>query len=84
MTTEEITKVNQLQREGYGYKKIASFTGLSINTVKAYCRRHPISKEDTIPYMKIVKPCWRIADSYSRRFPTALKSILKFQNCGKK
>lgn len=47
MTAEEITKVGQLQREGYGYKKIASLTGLPVNTVKAYCRRHPVSEEDT-------------------------------------
>lgn len=57
MTDEEITKVNQLQREGYGYKKIASLTGLPVNTVKAYCRRHPVSKEDTAAENTLCKMC---------------------------
>lgn len=57
MTAEEITKVGQLQREGYGYKRIASLTGLSINTVKAYCRRHPVSKEDTAAENTLCKMC---------------------------
>lgn len=57
MTAEEITKVNQFQREGYGYKKIASLTGLPINTVKAYCRRHPISKKDTVAENTLCRMC---------------------------
>lgn len=57
MTAEEITKVNQFQREGYGYKKNASLTGLPVNTVKTHCRRHPISKEDTEAENALCKMC---------------------------
>ncbi len=42
MTTEEIQIINDLQQQGLGYKKIAAVTGLTVNTVKAYCRRHRI------------------------------------------
>ena len=27
-----------------GYKRISTLMGISINTVKSYCRRHPVSK----------------------------------------
>lgn len=57
MTAEEITKVNQFQREGYGYKKNASLTRLPVNTVKTHCRRHPISKEDTEAENALCKMC---------------------------
>ena len=42
MTTDEINIVRDLQRRGLGYKKISSLTGISVNTVKAYCRRHKL------------------------------------------
>lgn len=57
MTAEEISRIIQLQCEGYGYKKIASLTGLPVNTVKTYCRRHPISKEDTAIENILCKMC---------------------------
>lgn len=57
MTAEEICRIIQLQREGYGYKKIASLTGLPVNTVKAYCRRHLISKEDITAENILCKMC---------------------------
>lgn len=40
MTTEEINIVSDLQRRGFGYKKISALTGINANTVKAHCRRH--------------------------------------------
>ncbi len=46
MTNEERTQIAALQRQGYGYKKIATITGLSKNTVKSYCSRHPVQKND--------------------------------------
>ena len=42
MTTEEVTIITDLQQRGLGYKRIASLTGLPLNTVKAYCRRHKV------------------------------------------
>ena len=39
-----------LQRQGYGYRKIATLLGLSPNSVKDYCRRNPyIPDEEKCP-----------------------------------
>lgn len=46
MTKEEIKIVGNLQRRGLGYKKISALTGIGVNTVKAYCRRHKVSESD--------------------------------------
>lgn len=42
MTNNEMLLIARIQREGLGYKKIAAIVGLPVNTVKAYCRRHPV------------------------------------------
>ncbi len=47
MTKIEQEKVLQLRRDGLGYKEISLETGISINTVKSYCRRHPALAEET-------------------------------------
>lgn len=41
MTQSEKKQIIDLQFRGFGYKKIAAEAGLSVNTVKTYCRRHP-------------------------------------------
>lgn len=46
MTTNEMKQVNELQRQGLGYRRIAEETGLNENTIKAYLRRHPIEPEE--------------------------------------
>lgn len=45
MTETERSRIIELQRKGYGYKKIAAETGLSTNTVKSFCSRHPVQEE---------------------------------------
>ena len=40
MTKEEKNKIEDLRMQGLGYTKIAQNLGLSINTVKSYCRRN--------------------------------------------
>lgn len=40
MTDKERREITKLRKRGYGYKKIAALLGISLNTVKAYCRRH--------------------------------------------
>ena len=42
MTNAERSRIVELQQTGYGYKKIATITGLPQNTVKSYCSRHPV------------------------------------------
>ena len=42
MTDIERGQIVALQQKGYGYKKISSDTGLPVNTVKSFLRRHPL------------------------------------------
>lgn len=42
MTNIEKSKIQLLQKKGYGYKRIALEVGLPVNSVKTYCRRHPV------------------------------------------
>lgn len=41
MTSTEKDRIVQLQRQGYGYKRIAAMLDLPVNGVKSFCRRHP-------------------------------------------
>jgi hypothetical protein len=43
MKDEQKRQIIALRREGAGYGSIASQLGLSINTVKSYCRRHSLA-----------------------------------------
>lgn len=42
MTQSDIGRIIELQKQGLGYKRIAAETGLPVNSVKTYCRRHPL------------------------------------------
>ena len=44
MTDVQRDQIRNLSKDGYGYKKIASFLELSESTVKSYCRRHDIRR----------------------------------------
>ena len=44
MTQDKIMKITELQNAGAGYKRISALMGIPTNTVKSYCRRHPIGK----------------------------------------
>ena len=43
MTQAEAHKIAEMQKEGAGYRRIATVLGMPINTVKSYCQRHPVS-----------------------------------------
>lgn len=47
MTNEQKMIINALQAKGFGYKKIATETGISPNTVKSYIRRR--NAGETVP-----------------------------------
>lgn len=57
MTADEIEKITHLQQDGYGYKRIAALTGLSVNTVKSYCRRHPFSETTDAEQDRLCRFC---------------------------
>ena len=42
MKVTERDEINRLRSLGYGYIKIAQQLGLSENSVKSFCRRHPL------------------------------------------
>lgn len=42
MTTDEKRMLTSYRQQGLGYKKIAQVMGLSVNTVKTYCKRNAL------------------------------------------
>lgn len=46
MTDHERSMIVNLQNKGLGYKKIAKELGMSVNTVKTFCRRRSTDKDD--------------------------------------
>lgn len=47
MNLEEKEKIKKLRLEGLGYKKISNELGISINTVKSFCRNNNLTSEFT-------------------------------------
>ena len=47
MKNEQKQKIIALRRDGAGYGSIASQLGISINTVKSFCRRHSLAAPPT-------------------------------------
>lgn len=49
MTAIEKQKITVLRQQGIGYLKISQRMGISLNTVKSYCRRHGLTNPSAIP-----------------------------------
>ena len=45
MNMDRSIEILEYRRQGFGYKKIASITGYSVNTVKSVCRRNSEASE---------------------------------------
>lgn len=56
MNMEEKQQVMKLRSEGLGYKKISSELGISVNTIKSFCRANQLTKEFT-PTKSYCKNC---------------------------
>ena len=68
MTPEQKKEIIRMRKSGLGYSKIADLLGISLNTVKSFCRRNDITIElRTIPETKFTKK----------------QTIKVCQNCGK-
>ena len=52
MTEEQKSEIMLLRRQGVGYKRIAAFLKISVETVKSYCRRNP-EEDATQPIIPI-------------------------------
>lgn len=48
MTGQETETIIALQRQGLGYKRISAETGIPLNTVKSFCRRHPVDEGESL------------------------------------
>lgn len=60
MTQDEKQKITELQKQGLKYPTIAKLTGLNINTVKSFCKVHPVNATDTQPgTVAFCKECGR-------------------------
>lgn len=67
MTDKEKLQIKKLREKGVGYKKIAAMTGIKINSIKTYCRRH--CKEVELPKPKAEGLC-----------PNCGKEVIKIAN----
>ncbi len=47
MTDEERTMVTEYRAQNLGYKKIAQLTGISLSTIKSFCKRKERKKESS-------------------------------------
>ena len=61
MTTDEKKALATYRQQGLGYKKIAQIMGLSVNTVKTYCKRNAlggvVASQDSRGMEKVCKCC---------------------------
>lgn len=54
MTENQKTQIADMRGEGYGYTKIAQMLGLSVNTVKSFCRRKKLTgRKDAVSHMAV-------------------------------
>lgn len=47
MNLEEKEKIKKLREEGLGYKRISNELGISVNTIKSFCRNNNLTSEFT-------------------------------------
>lgn len=47
MTNAQKAIIADLQKRGFGYKKISTLTGIALSAVKSHCQRHPITPEES-------------------------------------
>ena len=57
MTTDEKRMLTAYRQQGLGYKKIGQLMGLSVNTVKTYCKRHDLGGAVTTQPCSTEKVC---------------------------
>ena len=55
MTSSEKERIAQYRNQGMGFTEISKLLGISINTVKSYCRRNNIAVLETKPIRVEVK-----------------------------
>ena len=78
MTQAQKERIAGLQRSGLGYRKIAAELGMSVDTVKSYCRRHAMLhslSSQVSYYSKLIQehPGWAYCGVYTDEAVTGTK-----------
>ena len=68
MTNETKDTISSLLAQGYGYRKISIETGISINSIKSWCRRHPIQTHSQSACKYCGSPLHQTPGKRQRRF----------------
>ena len=55
MTDKQKTELERLRTENYSYNQISTMLGVSLNTIKTYCRRHNLGGNITEKREKLTK-----------------------------
>ena len=69
MTDEDRMRIVELRKEGKGYKRIAQLLGLSENTVKSFCRRRHLLKENPEDKKDVCPCCGKVLVQLPGRKP---------------
>ena len=56
MTKEQKLQITKLRDDGYGYNRIAQALGVSVNTVKSFCRRNKLTGKAAVEKPKAQVP----------------------------
>ena len=77
MTDAQKKRITELRSQGNGYKKIAQLTGISVDTVKSFCRRNSIptataaegqSPDNSCTCLSCGKPIMQAAKQKPKKF----------------
>ena len=96
MNNQQKEKITAMRRKGCTYAKISEETGISVNTIKSYCLRNPLTESNTavckncgeqISWLEHRKPRQFCSDScrvkyWRKAHPERTVYSLTCQNCG--
>lgn len=67
MTDEERNHIEDLRSQGIGYKKISEMLGLSVNTVKSFCKRNRLGCSEVRQDQHICPWCGKPVEQNAHR-----------------
>lgn len=68
VTNEQIQSITRLQQAGKGYRTIAAETGLPVNSVKSWCKRHPVGSTGSSLCQQCGAPLYPVPGKRAPRF----------------
>ena len=67
MTEQQKTQIAKLRQNGDSYKKIADTLGLSVNTIKSFCRNNGLTGKVTPPKADVCLVCGKTLVQTAKR-----------------